>query len=804
MLPGPAWYGGRHLQQPAVAQRAQGPARRGPRAALGRAEPAVDRQRRRRHLVRLQPLARTSRLRETSPSSSRPTDAYQVRPGSRLSRVRAGRRQVAGQAGVERLLRHRLSAPIIDGRPARSGTAGAQRHLQPGGDLGQDGHAGHRAGQDGRVTCCRPGRRRSRTRLRSTATRSTDVTIADDCSPRRRRPRRAGRAGRAPAPRQPRDGLRLRRALRRAARSPSGSCRRSTRCIWRSPTATAASPGSSNFTKVVDDFRFWPRRRRTSPLYLRHLAGRAGRARGPAGAHRARDPVSRWLSTALRFVFYLARRAGRRVERAAVAVRARPDGQPGRRRCCERSGFDSFVEVIAPGNLPAIFAIIAFWTGAGGWIVVMYGALNNISTEVIEAARIDGASAVQIALRIQLPMLRKWIAYMAILSLAAGTQLFVEPQLLSQASNGSCRTTTRSTSSPTSTRSSQNDFNGSAAISVPAARRRARLLSASSSPRRPVRDGLRMVSVQSGTTPSPVGGVSTRRPRHDGPVIGRSSWRSSLLFFVIPLVWLLLAATKTTSTLIVQQSRSPFGSFGDLTAQLERSCSTSRTARSTTWLAQLGLYSLGALVITLVVTHPGRVRAGADRVPRPAAAAGADARGDADARHGAGAADLPGDERGRPGRQPAVGDPAVLVLPVRRLPDLHLLLHQQSRADLLAAARIDGCGEFQVFTRIALPLATPVVALVAFFSFVAELEQLLPAVRDAARSSDGYPMQVGLTSAARRRRRRSTRVVSRIAVGAPAAPSRSRRSSSVLPVLIVFLVLQRFLVAGMTAGGTKE
>jgi multiple sugar transport system permease protein len=38
-----------------------------------------------------------------------------------------------------------------------------------------------------------------------------------------------------------------------------------------------------------------------------------------------------------------------------------------------------------------IFVLIAFWTGAGGWIVVMYGALNNIPDEVLEAARIDGA-----------------------------------------------------------------------------------------------------------------------------------------------------------------------------------------------------------------------------------------------------------------------------------------------------------------------------------------------------------------------------------------------------------------------------
>ena len=40
--------------------------------------------------------------------------------------------------------------------------------------------------------------------------------------------------------------------------------------------------------------------------------------------------------------------------------------------------------------------------------------------------------------------------------------------------------------------------------------------------------------------------------------------------------------------------------------------------------------------------------------------------------------------------------------------------------DLLDAARIDGCGEWLVFRRVALPLAKPVVALVVFFSFVAD------------------------------------------------------------------------------------
>jgi len=99
-------------------------------------------------------------------------------------------------------------------------------------------------------------------------------------------------------------------------------------------------------------------------------------------------------------------------------------------------GYAQFDNAIAPGNLPAIYAIMAFWTGAGGWIVVMYGALNNIPTELIEAAEIDGSNAFQTALKIKLPLIRKWIIYMLVLSFAGGTQLFTEPAVLGQAALG--------------------------------------------------------------------------------------------------------------------------------------------------------------------------------------------------------------------------------------------------------------------------------------------------------------------------------------------------------------------------------
>jgi multiple sugar transport system permease protein len=121
--------------------------------------------------------------------------------------------------------------------------------------------------------------------------------------------------------------------------------------------------------------------------------------------------------------------------------------------------------------------------------------------------------------------------------------------------------------------------------------------------------------------------------------------------------------------------------------------------------------------------------------------------------------------------------------------------------DLLAAARIDGCSELQVFTRVALPLATPIVALVAFFSFVANWNNyFLPFVM--LPSSNGYPLQIGLTSLLG-----ATPAFNPSSIGAQTIqlPTLALATLlSVTPVLLIFLFSQRFLVSGMTAGGTKE
>ncbi len=130
------------------------------------------------------------------------------------------------------------------------------------------------------------------------------------------------------------------------------------------------------------------------------------------------------------------------------------------------TGNDQFTQVINTGHLPVLFAVIAFWTGAGGWILVLYGALNTIPADMLEAARVDGAGPVRTALRIQLPMIRKWVVYMLILSFAAGTQLFVEPTLISQASFGIVPNYYSVNQLAYQFAFTQNDLNGSAAISI--------------------------------------------------------------------------------------------------------------------------------------------------------------------------------------------------------------------------------------------------------------------------------------------------------------------------------------------------
>ena len=221
--------------------------------------------------------------------------------------------------------------------------------------------------------------------------------------------------------------------------------------------------GFHNFARTFDDFRFAPAFRHiflytvvwlgSLMVFVVGLAlllhGRAGRA-----------------SSTFRFLYYM---PGALAGAAAVVIwlfMLDPTVSPASFLLRDLLGAHIFAQSIAPGNLPYIFAMIAFWTGAGGWIVVMYGALNTIPPDLEEAARIDGAGPFTIAFRLKLPLIRKWVAYMLILSFATGTQLFVEPQLVQQASFGLVPDTWSANQLAYQLAFRYGDFNAAAAIAV--------------------------------------------------------------------------------------------------------------------------------------------------------------------------------------------------------------------------------------------------------------------------------------------------------------------------------------------------
>jgi multiple sugar transport system permease protein len=75
-------------------------------------------------------------------------------------------------------------------------------------------------------------------------------------------------------------------------------------------------------------------------------------------------------------------------------------------------------------------ANIGVWGGTGFNMIVIYTALRAVPSELYEAARIDGASQVQIALRIKIPMIAPALVLTGVFSIIATLQVFNEPQTL--------------------------------------------------------------------------------------------------------------------------------------------------------------------------------------------------------------------------------------------------------------------------------------------------------------------------------------------------------------------------------------
>ena len=279
-----------------------------------------------------------------------------------------------------------------------------------------------------------------------------------------------------------------------------------------------------------------------------------------------------------------------------------------------------------------------------------------------------------------------------------------------------------------------------------------------------------------------------RQGRRDPATIARTGVRTSVLvlfaiFFATPIVWLVLATTKNGEQL-VEGAPLGWGSIHQLVSNWHRLTAFDDGAYAG-WFRHTLEYAGSALVLVLLIDIPagyGLAIAGARL------------------------------------RRPLLGSTLIvmlipnfaLVLPIfLEVNDVHLLgnalslilpfsffpfgvyvayLHFSTavRQELLAAARIDGCTELQVFLRIAVPLAKPVVALIAFFSFVANWNNyFLPLAM--LPDDKAYPLQVGLVLLPRNS--------SVLALGVLV---------SILPVAVVFIICQRYVAAGLNAGSTTD
>ena len=110
--------------------------------------------------------------------------------------------------------------------------------------------------------------------------------------------------------------------------------------------------------------------------------------------------------------------------------------------------------------------------------------------------------------------------------------------------------------------------------------------------------------------------------------------------------------------------------------------------------------------------------------------------------------------------------------------------------DLLDAARIDGAGEFRIFTMVALPIIKPILVTMAAFTFLSAWNDFMwPLI--ILSDSAMYTLPVALANL----------------VGEHVQDTELMMAGSVvtiLPALVVFLIFQRTFIGGIMSGGVKE
>lgn len=132
---------------------------------------------------------------------------------------------------------------------------------------------------------------------------------------------------------------------------------------------------------------------------------------------------------------------------------------------------------------------------------------------------------------------------------------------------------------------------------------------------------------------------------------------------------------------------------------------------------------------------------------------------------------------------PAIASPAmVFFMRQYMLPSLSL--------EIIQAARIDGAGEFYIFNRIAMPIMKPAIATQAIFCFVSSWNNLFtPLVLLTDQKKYTMPIMVSLLRGDIYKTEYGS-VYMGLAL-------------TVLPLIVVYLLLSRYIISGVALGGVK-
>lgn len=110
--------------------------------------------------------------------------------------------------------------------------------------------------------------------------------------------------------------------------------------------------------------------------------------------------------------------------------------------------------------------------------------------------------------------------------------------------------------------------------------------------------------------------------------------------------------------------------------------------------------------------------------------------------------------------------------------------------ELDESAKMDGAGHLRIFFQIVMPLATPIIAVIALFSFIAPFGDFILATV-LLRTESKYTLAVGLYDMVAKQ------------FGAEFTTFAAGAVLIAVPIAILFLSFQKYFVSGLTAGGTK-